>query len=119
LQVAAIEPTATQAVRDRRSIQGHDAARATTTALSRTSTSVSGYIGRSWMASDVIWASGKARPMQSASTTGRSSRAAAMRGWIALPPPISSDMIARNRRPRYSSISVTARAIVRASVRRS
>ena len=119
LQVAAMEPTATQAVRERRSIHFHDAARATTTAFSRTSTSVSGYIGRSWMANEVICASGKARPMQSASTTGRSRRAAAMNGWMALPPPISSDMIAQKRRPRYSSIIVTARAIVCGSVRRS
>ena len=42
-----------------------------------------------------------------------------MNGWTALPPPISSDMIARKRRPRYSSIIVTARAIVRGSVSRS
>ena len=57
--------------------------------------------------------------MQSPSTTGRFSSAAAMKGWMALPPPISSDMIARNGRPRYSSIMVTARAIVCGSVRRS
>jgi len=42
-----------------------------------------------------------------------------MNGCTALPPPISSDMIARKRRPRYSSIMVTARAIVRGSVSRS
>src|SRR2546427_11489947 len=78
LQVAAMEPTATQAVRERRSIHFHDAARATTTALWRTSTSVSGYILRAWMAKDVIWASGNARPMQSPSTTGRARRAAAL-----------------------------------------
>ncbi len=71
------------------------------------------------MAKLVICASGNARPMQSASTTGRSSRAAAMKGWIELPPPISSDMTARNFRPRYSSIMVTASAIVFGSVRRS
>jgi hypothetical protein len=100
LQVPAMEPTATQAVRERRSIHFHDSARATITALSRTSASVSGYIGRSWMANDVICASGNARPMQSPSTTGRPSRAAAMKGWIELPPPISSDMTARKRRPR-------------------
>ena len=56
------------------------------------------------MAKLVIWASGNARPMQSASTTGRSSSAAAMKGWMELPPPISSDITARNFRPRYSSI---------------
>ena len=42
-----------------------------------------------------------------------------MNGWTALPPPISSDITARNFRPRYSSIMVTARAIVFGSVSRS
>ena len=42
-----------------------------------------------------------------------------MKGWIELPPPISSDMRARNFRPRYSSIMVTASAIVLGSVSRS
>jgi hypothetical protein len=74
---------------------------------------------REWMAKLVICASGKARPMQSASTTGRASTAAAMKGWSALPPPISSAITARNFRPRYSSIIVTASAMVRGSVRRS
>src|SRR6266498_2616704 len=45
--------------------------------------------------------------------------AAAMKGWMELPPPISSDMKAWNFRPRYSSIMVTARAIVWGSVSRS
>src|SRR5215468_10334759 len=72
LQVEAIEPTSTHALRERRSIHFQEAARATTTALSRTSTSVSGYIVRSWIAKLVICASGNARPMQSPSTTGRS-----------------------------------------------
>ena len=119
LHVEAMEPTATQAVRESRSIHFHEAARATTTALSRTSTSVSGYIWRSWMAKLVICASGKARPMQSASTTGRPRRAAAMKGWSELPPPISRDMTARKRCPITSSIIRTARAMVRGSVSRS
>ena len=119
LQVEAMEPTSTQALRLMRSIHFQLAARATTTALSRTSARVSGYICRSWMAKLVIWASGNARPMQSPSTTGRSSIAAAMKGWMELPPPISSDITARNFRPRYSSIMVTASAIVFGSVRRS
>ncbi len=76
LQVEAIEPTSTQALRLIRSIHFQLAARATITALSRTSASVSGYIGRSSMAKLVIWASGNARPMQSPSTTGTSSSAA-------------------------------------------
>ena len=114
-----MEPTATQAVRESRSIHFQLSARATITALSRTSTSVSGYMRRSWMAKLVIWASGNARPMQSASTTGRSRSAAAMKGWSALPPPISSDMIAEKRRPMTSSIMVTARAMVAGSVSRS
>src|SRR2546428_109836 len=62
LQVEAMEPTATQAVRESRSIHFHEAARATTTALSRTSTRVSGYIWRSWMAKLVICASGAENP---------------------------------------------------------
>ena len=37
--------------------------------------------------------------MQSASTTGRSKCAAAISGWIELPPPISSAIMARNRSP--------------------
>jgi hypothetical protein len=119
LHVEAMEPTSTHALRLIRSIHFQLAARATTTALSRTSARVSGYIVKSWMAKLVIWASGNARPMQSASTTGRSSLAAAMKGWMALPPPISSDITARNLRPRYSSIMVTARAIIFGSVRRS
>ena len=119
LQVEAIEPTSTQALRLMRSIHFQEAARATTTALSRTSARVSGYILRSWMAKLVIWASGNARPMQSPSMTGRSSIAAPMNGWIELPPPISRDMRARNFRPRYSSIMVTASAIVLGSVSRS
>ena len=119
LQVEAMEPTSTQALRLMRSIHFQEAARATTTALSRTSARVSGYMRRSWMAKLVIWASGKARPMQSPSITGRSSIAAPMKGWMELPPPISSDMRARNFRPRYSSIMVTARAMVLGSVRRS
>src|SRR5262249_32999555 len=119
LQVEAMEPTATQAVRESRSIHFHDAARATTPALSRTSTRVSGYIWRSWMAKLVICASGKARPMQSASTTGSPSMAAAMKGWSELPPPISSDMTARNDWPITSSIIRTAWAMVCGSVRRS
>src|SRR5215831_13472099 len=119
LQVEAMEPTATQAVRESRSIHFQDAARATTTALSRTSTRVSGYIWRSWIAKLVICASGKARPMQSASTTGRPSMAAAMKGWSELPPPISRDMTARNDRPITSSIIRTAWAMVCGSVRRS
>src|SRR2546429_10011518 len=81
LHVPAMEPTATHAVRDSRSIHVHDCARATMTALSRTSASVSGYIGRSWIAKEVIFASGKARPMQAPSTTGRPSKAAALDGW--------------------------------------
>ena len=80
LQVEAMEPTSTQALRLMRSIHFQDAARATTTALSRTSASVSGYIWRSWMAKLVIWASGNARPMQSPSITGRSSIAARHEG---------------------------------------
>jgi hypothetical protein len=71
------------------------------------------------MAKLVIWASGKARPMQSPSTTGRSSIAAPMKGWMELPPPISSDITARNFRPRYFSIMVMASAMVLGSVRRS
>src|SRR5207253_10818270 len=112
LHVPAMEPTATQAVRESRSIHFHVAARGTTTPLSRTSASVSGQGRRSWIANDVIWASGNARPIASASTTGLPSRAAAMNGWMALPPPISTDITARNVRPRYSSIIVTARAMV-------
>ena len=119
LHVEAMEPTSTHALRLIRSIHFQLAARATTTALSRTSARVSGYIFRSWMAKLVICASGNARPMQSASTTGRSIRAAAMKGWMELPPPISSDITARNFRPRYSSIIWTASAIVLGSVRRS
>ena len=65
LQVDAIEPTATHAVRESRSIHFQLSARATITALFRTSTSVSGYICRSWMAKLVICASGNARPMLS------------------------------------------------------
>ncbi len=42
-----------------------------------------------------------------------------MNGWSELPPPISSDMTASNRQPRYSSIIRTASAIVRGSVSRS
>ena len=71
LHVDAMEPTSTHALRLIRSIHFQLAARATTTALSRTSTRVSGYICRSWMAKLVICASGNARPMQSASTTGQ------------------------------------------------
>ena len=92
-----MEPTSTQTLRLIRSIHFQLAARETITALSRTSARLRGYIWRSWMAKLVIWASGNARPMQSASTTGRSSMAAAMKGWMALPPPISSDITARNR----------------------
>ena len=44
LQVEAMAPTSTQALRLIRSIHFQLAARATTTALSRTSASVSGYI---------------------------------------------------------------------------
>ena len=62
------------------------------------------------MAKLVIWASGKARPMASASTTGRPVIAATSSGWKALPPPISTDMTAVNRRPRYSSIIRTGLA---------
>ena len=119
LQVEAMEPTSTHALRLIRSIHFQLAARATTTALSRTSASVSGYMRRSWMAKLVIWASGNARPMQSPSMTGRFIIAAAMNGWIELPPPISSDITARNFRSRYSSIIWTADAIVFGSVRRS
>src|SRR5438874_831140 len=90
LHVDAIEPTSTHALRERRSIHFQEAARAMITALSRTSASVSGYIVRSWIAKLVICASGKARPIQSASTTGSPSTAAAMKGCSALPPPISS-----------------------------
>ena len=57
--------------------------------------------------------------MASASTTGFFRCAAASMGWMPLLPPISTDMIARNSRPRYSSIKVTARAMLRLSVRRS
>ena len=71
LHVEAMEPTSTHALRLIRSIHFQLAARATTTALSRTSASVSGYMRKSWMAKLVICASGNARPMQSASTTGR------------------------------------------------
>ncbi len=74
---------------------------------------------RSWIAKLVICASGNARPMQSASTTGRRSRAAAMKGCREFPPPISSDMMARKRRPITSSIMRTAWAMVRGSVSRS
>src|SRR5262245_2774673 len=119
LQVDPIEPTSTQSLRLIRSIHFQDAARDTTTALSRTSARVSGYIRRSWIAKLVIWASGNARPMQSPSITGRSSIAAPMNGWMELPPPISSDIRARDFRPRYSAIMVTASAMVLGSVRRS
>ena len=55
----------------------------------------------------------------SESITGRLRCAAAISGWIEFPPPISSDMIPRNLWPMCSSISATARAMVRLSVRRS
>jgi hypothetical protein len=64
------------------------------------------------MAKLVIWASGYARPMVSASTTGRSVRAATSSGCIALPPPISRDMTARNARPRCASIGDDSHEIV-------
>ena len=48
------------------------------------------------MAKVVIWASGNARPMQSASTTGRPVRAATWKLWSEFDPPISSDMTAAN-----------------------
>ena len=57
--------------------------------------------------------------MQSASTTGSPRCAAAIIGWMEFPPPISSDMIARNRLPVNSSINSTARATLRLSVSRS
>src|SRR4029434_1208772 len=85
LHVDAIEPTSTHDLRESRSIHFHEAARATITALSRTSAIVSGYIVRSWIAKLVICASGKARPMQSASTTGRPSTAPAINGLSGLP----------------------------------
>ena len=56
------------------------------------------------MAKLVICASGNARPMQSASSTGSSITAAAIRGCIELAPPISRDMIALNFLPKNSSI---------------
>src|SRR5207237_8465106 len=105
LHVPAMEPTATQAVRDSRSIHFHDWARATITALSRTSASVSGYIGRSWIANEVIFASGNARPMQSPSTTGTPRSAAAMDGWIAFSRPTSSDLLAQEGCHRYPALT--------------
>src|SRR5829696_106567 len=53
----------------------------------------------------------------SASTTGLLRCAAAISGWIELPPPISSAMTARKATPRCSSTRATARAMVRLSVR--
>ncbi len=99
-----MEPTSVQTLRLTRSIHFQLAARATITSLSRMSARVSGNIGSSAMAKLVICASGKARPIASASTTGSPVRAATSSGWNALPPPISTDITARNRRPRYSSI---------------
>ncbi len=104
LQVAATEPTSTQALRLNRSIHFQLAARATMTSLSRTSARVRGNGERPPIAKLVIWASGNARPIASASTTGRPSTAAARKGWSAFDPPISTDMIPRNETPRYASI---------------
>ena len=66
------------------------------TSMPRTSYSTSGSIGRPAMAKLVIWPSGKARPIESASTTGRPVTAATISGCRALVPPISPDMTARN-----------------------
>src|SRR6266849_4953057 len=57
--------------------------------------------------------------MASASMTGIPRCAAAISGWMALPPPISIDMTPRNRRPRYSCINSTALAVSRLSTSRS
>ena len=51
----------------------------------------------------VICISGKARPMPSASTTGRSSAAAVTMGSSPLPPPISAEIRASILAPRNSS----------------
>ena len=56
--VAEVEPTSVQTLREIRSIHFHEAARVTTTSLSRQSTRLKGYICRSPIAKLVIWASG-------------------------------------------------------------
>ncbi len=55
----------------------------------------------------------------SASTTGNPRCAAAINGWMPLPPPISSDMTARNFCPSNSCWISTARAMLRLSASRS
>ena len=119
LQVAAMEPTSVTAARPSRSCHFQLAARSTTTMLSRMSARQNGKLRSPAMAKVVIWASGNARPMQSASSTGSPVRAATRKPWSEFAPPISSGMTARNFRPRRSSMKRTGRAATSGSGRRS
>ena len=71
------------------------------------------------MAKLVIWPSGKARPIESASTTGRPVTPATMSERRPLAPPISPDMTARKLAPRCFSMVRNGLAAKRGSDRRS
>jgi hypothetical protein len=96
LQVDATEPTSTQILRLTRSIHFqvvtlHDDSPPRTSTVGEWAAARAA--GRRWRRL-VICASGKARPMHVGVDHRNASRwAAAISGWMALPPPISSDMI--------------------------
>ena len=58
-----------------------------------------------------ICSSGKARPIRSASTTGRPSCAASVNGVTELRPPASAETVCVIGRPRYSSSALNATTI--------
>ena len=98
-QVAAIEPSSVQAVRPMRSVQTWSTARLMISRLLRMSAMAKGVSDNPLIAKLAIWASGKARPMVSASTMGISISAPTSNGSIAFSLPISMVMAASKRRP--------------------
>ena len=103
-------PMATVTERASFSNQSIEVASWNTTTLPLSSASTAGKRASPHIASDDIWTSGKARPMPSASTTGRSSSAATIMCSTALAPPISSVMSAATGRPATFSSARTAMA---------
>ena len=100
LQVNAREPSSMHTRRLIRSTQTQSSASVITMPLPRMSHRLNGAQDSAPTAKLVWNTAGKARPMPSPSITGKSIRAATNSGWIALPPPISSDITAVNFLPR-------------------
>ena len=102
--LAAMPPQAMAMARSRRSAQAPSALRKVAR-WPRSSTTTAGPAGMPARCIVTCWTSGNARPMPSASSTGRRMRAAHVKGTMPLEPPISAHMRALTGAPLKRSTS--------------